>query len=515
MQLAHKATTTPAYEELDDILAVRLNELYVTGRKWFIMANYDNGQWYTVRYDENKPYSKYNKQLTNGCIKQHLEGSAHYGTYTNVLTKFITFDFDFDSSWETCVKAHKQLTTYLNSIGVPLNGQHTYYSGSKGVHLTLYFDDVIEFKLLESFFKQAIHGAGLECYLDDKAKGANKIELKRGTKLPLGYHHKTRNKCVKLDTANLNKVLPDTDILKIDPFNAQQFKDGVVNAIIPANKARAEATQARTSNGKANTTVVDLVAGTKPLESYNKYNALYFDDLLEHGVINTGERHETLIKLAMYLNGKGYSIADTVEKLTAWLERVEGYYLTPLDEAVSDMEGVVEWVYSRNVMLKPQTFKVDVSPEEIQAILTATMATGKQFTTKRKQLLFAITVHAKRYGGEKFYMTYEQMASASPIKSRDKLVQAITEFEKAGLIAIHRRNGRIQGSIKSLPNVYEVLFLAKENTADNSIGSATTNGATTLTQLTPETFTGLVAKQFSAKELRKMLPYDQAKTFIA
>mgnify|MGYP001064782531 CR=1 FL=1 len=217
----------------------------------------------------------------------------------------------------------------------------------------------------------------------------------------------------------------------------------------------------------------------------------------------------------MYLNGKGYSIADTVEKLTEWLERVEGYYLTPLDEAVSDMEGVVEWVYSRNVMLKPQTFKVDVSPEEIEAILTATMDTGKQFTTKRKQLLFAITVHAKRYGGEKFYMTYEQMASASPITTRAKLVQAITEFEKAGLIAIHRRNERIQGSLKSLPNVYEVLFIAKENTADNSIGSATTNGATTLTQLTPETFTGLVAKQFSAKELRKMLPYDQAKTFIA
>lgn len=514
MQLEHKATTTPTNKNVTDLVAEQIDNLYVTGRKRFIYASYSSKIWYTHIYDENKPYNSFsNRRLTTGLIRQHLEGKGHYGTYTNSLAKFITFDFDFADSWEECVKAHKQLTQYLNSIGVPLNGQHTYYSGSKGVHLTLYFDDVIEFNILESFFKHAVNGAGLEKYLSSVNK--HKIELKRGTKLPLGFHHKTRNKCVKLDTADLSKVLPDTDILKIDPFNAQQFKDGVAKEIVPANKARVQPVQTPKITAKPNITVIDLVEGTTPLESYNKYNAVYYEELLENGVIYEGSQHNTVRTLAMYLNGKGYSIADTVEKLTEWLTRVEGYYNTDLETAIAEMESSVAWVYEKNAVINPKTFEVHIEPAETEAILTATMATGKQFTTKRKQLLFAITVHAKRYGGEKFYMTYEQMASASPITSRDKLIQAVTEFEKAGLIAIHRRNERVQGSLKSLPNVYEVLFLAKEDTADNSISSATTNGATKLTKLTPDTFTGLVSKQYTAKELRKILPRNQVSTFIA
>lgn len=499
-----QATTTEYTEK--EALMQALNDLYIAKRHTYISADYKKQKWFTVIYDENKPKSYVNRKLWDGMVLEHLEGKAHYGVVIQPYTKFMTFDFDFDGDWALCKFVHGELTAFLNKIGVPYNCQYTFFSGSKGVHLTLYFTKLIPFKMLQAFYNYVMREAGLNLY----KTGSNKVEFRPSVKMPLGYHHKTRNKCVMLNTLNIDEQLPDSEILNVNKIVTGVFLDEIATKVITANAKHEEEIHQRSAT--------EFVTKLNAVKSY-AYGDEYYESTLANGLVDFGMRHNTTRSLAMYLNGKGYTLEETHATLKNWLEQFEHTYSTPLEEALIDLDSIVEWVYVKNATLSSKEFVLNTTTEELETMLTAEMANGRPFTAKRKLLLFALLVHGKRFKG-KFYMTYAQMTEATGIKDRKSLKQAIDEFEKAGLVTVHRRNARVKGRLKSLPNVYEVMFMAKENTATSveevAPSNTTDNGtAYTFTGCTPNTLGTLVQQAFTAKEIRKLVPRDQVKEFIA
>lgn len=85
----------------------------------------------------------YPPPLNNSLLQQHLEGSSSYGVFSTSYTKFIVFDFDFENSTVECKWYYYKIYFTLINVGIPEENLYTFFSGNKGIHLTIYFDNPI------------------------------------------------------------------------------------------------------------------------------------------------------------------------------------------------------------------------------------------------------------------------------------------------------------------------------------------------------------------------------------
>lgn len=487
-----------------------LNDLYINRRNRYLKQV--NGQTYTVTAGKRMKSKKGNtfkvRPLVDSMLADHLKGKASYGVFSTHETKFILFDFDFKDDFNACKQHYYKVYFALNELGIKDDWIYTTFSGGKGLHITLYMDEPIKVVDAERFYKTVLERAELS----DMARNIEyRPKATQGVKLPLGRHYKTGKQVCFVENMNVENELPPETILTV---NKTPLK-----AIYSTLETLNDDCSALTDEQVVECTQTEILPNIKPLKVYElnsdaDFTADYYNELLVNGLKAKGTRHKVTYRLILFLKTHyGFDEEETRYHILQWLEKQDtSYYDTPLDDAIAETLEMVEHIYLNNQSLTIAKKELILTIDELRTILTATKSDGKHFTLKQKTVLFALLMHAKRYTSDNngtFYMTYDQITAVTGYAKRKGIYELLNEFEKYGYIAIHSRNERIEGTCKKSPNIYEVLFMAKEKAT-----TAECSDVLKVSDYDGTTFMRLVNEHFESSQLRRLLPRRQAEHFI-
>lgn len=497
-----------------DIIAA-LNDLYINRRNVYLKQV--NGSTYTItagkRMKSKKGGTFKVRPLVDSMLADHLKGKASYGVFSTHETKFILFDFDFKDDFTACKWHYYKVYTALIELGIKDDCIYTTFSGGKGLHITLYMDKPMNVLDAERFYTTVLEAA-------DLSHMARNIEYRpkatQGVKLPLGLHYKTGKRVCFVENMNVENELPAETILAVNKTPLQD----IYSVLEPLDDEYSTLTDEQVIERVQ----TEILPNIKTLDVYElgsdaDFTADYYNELLINGLKAKGSRHKATFQLILYLKTHyGLDETETTQQILKWLDDQDPcYYDTPLDEAITDTLQMVDYIYTNDKSLNIAKKELIVTVDELRIILTATKPNGKQFTPKQKTVLFALLMHAKRYTRDNdrtFYMTYDQITDVTGFANRTSIGELMSELEECGYIAISRRNESAEGTYKKLPNVYEVLFMAKENTIVNSIDGTVNDGVSRVLTYDSQTLKGLINEHFTNKQLRQLLPRKQAEYFI-
>ncbi|GIQ66820.1 hypothetical protein PACILC2_53880 [Paenibacillus cisolokensis] len=159
---------------------------------------------YIIQYPEPRGYCTYIKgEIQNGKrtkplldwqFQKHLNGKFTVGTFGGkVMTKFMTFDVDFNKNPQLTKWITYKVAKTLDDLNL-----HNYYisfSGSKGYHIDLFFDEYLQIIYAQKLFAYVIELSDVKQYFIDGDKIEFRPTDRQGVKLPLGIHQKTEKYC--------------------------------------------------------------------------------------------------------------------------------------------------------------------------------------------------------------------------------------------------------------------------------------------------------------------------------
>ncbi|MFY0517838.1 TOTE conflict system archaeo-eukaryotic primase domain-containing protein [Lysinibacillus sp. UGB7] len=449
----------------------------------------------------------YPPRLNDLLLLQHLRGESSYGVFSTLQTKFLVFDFDFEEDILHCKWYYYKVYYALKDAGIPEENIYTFYSGNKGLHLTIYFDNPIPTKDALLLYYTVLEDA-------DSLHMCKKIEFrptsKQGVKLPLGFHTKTRNKVCFLENLNLKNKLPDETILQINKLCSSIF-DSVINQIKERITYSDVAIEDDTKDILSNNHISSETASTNHL----RMDPAYYNDIWQNGLKVVGTRHDMTLMLLLYFKTIQQMDKDEAkDAIFEWLARQDkSKYHSSILEVRKDTEALIDYVYDNDKRLYYREKSVTLSKEEAYHILTARRVDNSSFTLKQKKVLLALYLQSKFFTNEEnriFYMTYKQIGDSIGYKNTKSLSKLFCDFVEAHYLLIHRRDTKQANTYQKLPNLYEVPSLQlKKATIMSNVDSITFNSDLMVSTLTKLTLNQIARYFFDKKQLALVLPRRQ------
>lgn len=423
----------------------------------------------------------------------HLKGTYSYGVFATNYTKFMLFDFDFKDDEANCKWYYRKVFSSLIELGIPEENLYTVFSGSKGVHLTVYFKEPVKVEDAKHLYTAALVNANCIEMMD-------KIEFRptsnQGVKLPLGLHTVTRKRVCFIDSQNLKNQYSEDYIFSVKKLPAHTFLD-----VISRIKDSLELFPSPESPNS-----IEHISSPN-----NQFDISYIVDIWENGLKQTGTRHKMTFMLILYF--KTYLEMDkdiATDEILSWLSKQDkSKYTTSWEDAIKDTSSIIDYIYNNNKTLACLNNEVTFTAEELYNILTSTKLNGKHFTFKQLNVLFAFHFQSKRFTDERkrtFYLTYNQIADTVGYKNTGSIRRLLEEFEQANLIKIHRRNSKQDGTYLKAVNLYEILPSNKKITIQSNVDSITLNSDLGELTLTEQTLKQLTQTFFDKKQFENALP---------
>jgi len=469
--------------ELRDKLVAKINEIYIGYRKKFLIM-YPTGEYKTVT--ENN--------LSDGYIKRHLNGKQTIGVFAgSQFSKFICFDVDVKD------KELAKHTTYrvyhsLSELGIPEEKIYISYSGSKGYHIEIFFDKLINNKDINQFYLMVLNNADL-LNIDYGDVELRPLE-KNGVKIPLGTHFKTGNTCWYVNYGNGLQPIKDYKyLLTIEQLDSEYFY-----AILNKLNDSIDLTDNQINEFE------NIKEKHKPLDIYKQnidedytYDAI--EKLIQTGLLMQGSRHNSLLKISKYLKYNGYSIEDNKSLLIKWMSNQDkSLYTTSWEDCLKDIDSIVDWIYENNCLLTIRNFDISVHNKEIEQIMNIK---GKN----EKLLLYSMLIHSKRYSTKDniFYMTYTQMEEVTGLDRRTT-IRLIKKLEENDIIKVTRSNIVKYNKKLSKPtsesNRYKINLLSDKNNINDKEFKVCDRNCTGC-------FYVCLCNMYSNNELKNMFSRDQ------
>lgn len=300
--------------------------------------------------------------LTDGVLMNHLQQKYAVAVYAGEhCSKFICFDVD-DGKRET---VHGVLETLVN-MGFPRERIYVSFSGSKGYHIEMFFDQLVRTDQLKSIYDRVISATGYD---------PKKVEFRpthgNAIKLPLSIHARTGNVCWFVDPVTL-ACIENYDYL----VAIKQISADVLNNIAPATSWNSEAvdTQRQYMNDQE--------------RSNDDFSVC--DDLTACGM-----RHDKMRRRAVFLRHNGFSEAEIRSDLLSWYERQDKAFIrSTQDEVMKDIDALVNWLFSEKFELRADrdVKRVRISATDMNMVLTA----GKRSCKRILFLLLARSIVRQR-----------------------------------------------------------------------------------------------------------------------
>lgn len=422
-----------AYVEIiTEALVNKIYQLYVNvARRYVLLSQRGNFQYVCWdRYDK-KLCTPEAKPLLNFMIKGHLKGWYTVCVVTSWLfTKFICFDIDIKNGSYKKEKAQKVVRLLYNTLveyGIPKDRIYISWSGKKGYHVEIFFQDELSNNRVKEFFNLIIDRPGL-----NNISGGD-IEFypleKKAIKLPLGINYNNRFKadrrCYFVDIHNgaefeyirgikyfLDIEPIDTKIIYVAIEKLKKASNTSIGSNLSIRKSskRSLSISSKCKNENKheyNSKINQVKSESEPGNSMSVKSILKLE---REGLKYQGTRHNSLLWLSIF--NKDYyhcSREENMSRLIEWFKKQdESTYTTSFEESIKDIEKIVKDTYDRDYKLGKKSPIISIFPEEIEYILKVQQKNGKL-------LLFALLAHNKRYSAlkEKFYMSYKQMSIAT------------------------------------------------------------------------------------------------------
>lgn len=478
---------------MDQILlknsVVQMKNLYINHKQEYLRQHPD-------RYETVKGY------LNDGVIKGHFQQNRTIGvklSRTTGLTKFLTFDVDYADDLDRAKEVAEEIIGFLNSYySIPLDKIHCHFSGSKGYHVTLFFDETIQDRGLIPLYVEVLKELDLP-----ERKVEFRASSQYGVKLPLGIHQGTGNfmNYMRYDVVAemifpMSKEESFEYFLDIEPINLKDFREYVLNdlrgqTLIPASFSH--------EKGEEFTQLVDEInfEGKTKEEIYDEVKTVIESNHLVFG----GTRNKLTYYSSIFLKEQGWDEEDTVNQISSFISNT---FSNPETRSLIDEDTTLEFALSevkritRNTFEKDYKFgdraskprKIKISKEEVLEILSI-----KKWHLKK--LLFSMLVHEKKYAKAEddgqFYMAYSVMTKMGNTPERIDLKKYVEELEKIKKIQTLADNeisericNRIEHSVyKTKTNVYKVTLDSSELPSEEYI-ELDVNSKTTLEEVTSQ-----------------------------
>ena len=444
-------------------LANKMYDLYITTYYPFIIQK-PNGDYEWI-------YKWGNLKDNKNILIRHLQSKQTVGVFCHTHTKFICIDVDFGEDLNQAKWVTYKIINILKQYGIEDKYINASFSGKKGYHVLVFFDNVVSYKQIEFLYdliiEELYYSIDYEVLkvLDMDWKYSllqlkEKIELRPksniGLKLELSIHQVTKKKCYFCDIDNNLEPIKSIEYLyKINQL-PREFLDVVFD----------KAKQSRRERQNIDYFNDEIKQKSKPANSQNlyidaEYTIGYIENLIENGLTILGSRHHSLMKIARYYNHLGYDKEENEKLLIEWMSKQSrDYYKTPEREYLRDIKNIIKFVYENNRGVKGEVRDISINRDEMNEIL-------KHKEKPKKLLFYALIIHAKRYAinnGE-FYMTYEQIMES--VKISDKTItKYLQELVDDGDLIITRRNFHCS-KYMNLPNKY-IISNSRINTNNKS-----------------------------------------------
>lgn len=435
----------------------KINELYVLKRSKFLIMK-KNGEYCTI---QQKDKTDKRNQIMDWRVESHLDNMATLGVFSgSEFTKFICFDVDVADKELAKWTVYKLIDT-LNQAGISNDYIYTSFSGSKGYHVEIFFNEPIHNSYANKFYLIILNNA--ELLNVDFGQVEFRPTEGQGVKIPLGTHFKTGNKCWYCDYANqLNQIEDMQFILSIKQLDRQYFYD-----LLNIDESNITEKQAL---GFEN----NIKSKYKPLAIYKEnidedVTIESIQELIVTGLTMTGTRHNSLLKIAKYCKYSGFNNKDAELFLIDWMKLQDiKCYTTEWKDVIIDIKSICDNKYYDNYTLTIKRVNIEITKQELEEILS--------IDGKNEQLLiYCMLIHKKRYATKDglFYMTYDQLSEVSGL-SRRTAIRLIKKLEELELLDIARDINKptyniASNTIKSKPNIYKINLLSDKLTTSNDI----------------------------------------------
>jgi len=410
------------------------------------------------------------------------------------MTKFMTFDVDFQSR-----KMAKWITyNIVDSLCLSgLTNHYISFSGNKGYHIDLFFDDYIQIDHAKKLFDYIINLADIKQYFADGSKVEFRPTSGQGVKLPLGRHQKTKKYCgfclIENGLRVMSKKKSEDYLMSIQRTSKQLVLDLLQEQEAEIKNAKIEVP--RTEN---------IISQHRMLDNYNQSEDYSIDrakDLFFNGLKAPGSRNNSIFLVGLYLKYQGLDAEQVKQELYDWMDRQNAdLYSTPLEQCYKEIDATVKTMFKKNYNLSASNKDLTVTYEEIKWIIENCPEKNQKLIT------YAMLVHSKRHANAQgvFYMTFKHLQEATGLD--DNTVQRqINKLAELGVIEIVAHNRAAKKGLKKLPNLYRISL--------GTIGPELIQGNQFKTDRI-DNFNICLKFFFSEKELKKLLPRRQYQSLI-
>ena len=313
--------------KLDQYVKI-INEYFITVRSKFLRQKLD-GSYVTCPNpnSQQKPLNDFN-------IKDHLMHKRTYGIYVNKVTKFVAFDID-GCTLSNADHIKHLLINCLTNLGFEREYIFTVFSGSKGYHVYLFFEEPYHVNIVNIMQSAIINKLEASFKI---SKGWGHIEIRPtqslGIKLPLGINHKSGKTCWFCD--KFDKPIESYDVL----FHLKKVPHDMLTKVFAKIKYNNN-TDYCLSQAKKN---LNMLRGCGiSSEQLQRCRDAYLI-----GIVEPHTRHNTLFAAGVYLKYLGKNEEQCHEELSQWMDRQnDGVITTPRGLWQDDVDRVVSALYSR------------------------------------------------------------------------------------------------------------------------------------------------------------------------
>ena len=382
---------------------------------------------YFFMYPPDGAYKPSEKSLTYHDLRMHINNRKTICVSGRKYhTKFMCFDVD-----EQDPEHIHLLIDKIESAGIPRDRVYVSTSGGKGYHIDIFFDKPVFKSEIENFFNEirrdpAIEGINMEC----------RPQKKKTIKIPLGWNFKTEKKCWYVDRETLEPIEDMEYVFGIEKISGDMFHELVHNINkkkliedIKIAKSRQSERAAKAVRTKVKPSNVPIITGP-------------------------GQRHEKMLKYAVWLRTGGYDRDEIYDELMRWVSKQNPGYISSSTEDIERDAGKIAYDVTR--AYEPREFSESVKPvgnekrvlkaDDIRRVLAA----GSKSDRKVAMLIIA---HCRVFGNCR--LGYERLAEITGV-SKNTAQSAVNRMLASKLIVKNNVGGRKfkDGEPVMCPNEY-------------------------------------------------------------
>lgn len=460
----------------------QLNDLYVMLRSKFILQKADG------------TYSTLERKVSDKIVSSHLKQDVTLGVFSGqIWGKFICFDIDCKD--QSRGMAQRLIECLTEQYGFTEKQILVSFSGNKGYHVELFFDNPVRVKDLHKFYLFV---------LSELKATPSEIEFRntytQAVKLPLSINRKTGNECFIVDSQSFQR-LDKSFIFQVDKVDSELFLELLEDYWIEDKPIKLVESKNVSITTEQAQDFEEVIAGIN-LDIPIDYQTRIVTMLETNRLLYPNSRHNSTLLLAIFLKEQGWEQLDVAERVCELLKatwHASRHYFsaeTTLEYIDKETMRLVNLVFTKDYKFPSSN---DVKPVRIykEDILFALQPKK----IHHRQLLFTMLCHSKKHAKSdgSFYMTYEQMGKMGNTSDRKRLIQHVKHLEENSCIEILRRNEQKEKSYLKHPNVYRMNQTANQETTE----------FIELDKVNADSFGRVTAQLIPESELKKLVTKNQ------